>query len=289
MRKALLARSAAAYCMARRRRRTRLRQAVALSLLSCGAWLFIHAGGVMAAPSAPPLLHSLRPSHPRLLATASELERVRQMIDSAPLARAWYAQLRKKAEKILDEPQVEYTLIGPRLLAQSRRCLDRIYTLGLLYRLDGDKRFAERAKQELFAAAAFKDWNPSHFLDVAEMTHALGIGYDWLFDMLSAEERATLRTAVVEKGLKASFMDTLPNGVRGYNWWLRVTHNWNQVCNGGLTVGALAIADEEPELAERVIRRALDSIKLPMGSYSPDGGWDEGPAYWHYATSYTVY
>jgi len=96
------------------------------------------------------------------------------------------------------------------------------------------------------------------------MTHAFGIGYDWLFDALSAEERVTLRTAIIEKGLKPSFVDKLPNAARGYNWWLTVTHNWNQVCNGGLTVGALAVADEEPELAERVIRRALDSIKLPM-------------------------
>jgi hypothetical protein len=221
--------------------------------------------------------------------TEIELERVRQMITSEPLARAWHAKLRQQAEKMLGEPPVEYTLIGPRLLAQSRRCLDRVYTLGLLYWLDGDTRFAERAKQELFAAAAFQDWNPSHFLDVAEMTHAFGIAYDWLFDALSAEERAILRTAIIEKGLKPSFVDTLPNGARGYTWWLTVTHNWNQVCNGGLTVGALAIADEEPELAKRVIRRALAAITLPMGSYAPDGGWDEGPGYWHYATSYTVY
>jgi len=266
-----------------------MRKAVALSLLADCALLCIYVGGFTAAQSSQRLLQSLRPSHPRLLATESELERVRQMITSEPLARAWYAQLRQKAEQMLGEPPVEYKLIGPRLLTQSRRCLDRVYTLSLLYRLDGDQRFAERAKKELFAAAAFKDWNPSHFLDVAEMTHAFGIGYDWLFDALSAEERATIRTAIIEKGLRPSFVDKLPNHARGYDWWLTVTHNWNQVCNGGLTVGALAIADEEPELAERVIRRALDAIKLPMGSYAPDGGWDEGPGYWHYATSYTVY
>ncbi len=206
-----------------------MRKAVALSLLSCGAFLCLHLGGFTAAPSSPRLLQSLRPSHPRLIMTESELERVRQMIKSEPLARAWHAKLRQQAEKMLDEPTVEYKLNGPRLLAQSRRCLDRVYTLGLLYRLDGDKRFAERAKQELFAAAAFQDWNPSHFLDVAEMTHAFGIGYDWLFDALSAEERATLRTAIIEKGLKPSLVDKLSHAARGYNWWLTVTHNWNQV------------------------------------------------------------
>src|SRR5262249_48324888 len=137
-----------------------LHRVVVLSLLSCGVVLYIHCGGLTAAPSSQPLLHSLRPSHPRLLMTASELERVRQMINSEPLAPAGYPHLRKKAQKRLEEPPVEYPLIGPRLLAQSRRCLERVYTLGLLYRLDGDQRFAARAKQELLAAAAFKDWNP---------------------------------------------------------------------------------------------------------------------------------
>jgi len=41
----------------------------------------------------------------------------------------------------------------------------------------------------MLAAAQFPDWFPKHFLDTAEMTAALGVGYDWLFDFLSAEER----------------------------------------------------------------------------------------------------
>ena len=71
--------------------------------------------------------------------------------------------------------------------------LHRVYTLALLYRLDGDQRYAERAWQELEAAAQFQDWNPRHFLDTAEMTHAFAIGYDWLYDVWTPEQRATLR------------------------------------------------------------------------------------------------
>ena len=70
------------------------------------------------------------------------------------------------------------------------------------YRLDGDQRYAERAWQELAAAANFPDWNPRHFLDTAEMTHAFAIGYDWLYDVWTPEQRATLQQAMVEKGLK---------------------------------------------------------------------------------------
>jgi len=39
------------------------------------------------------------------------------------------------------------------------------------------------------AAARFGDWNPKHFLDVAEMTFALAIWYDWLFDQLDTNLR----------------------------------------------------------------------------------------------------
>ena len=74
-------------------------------------------------------------------------------------------------------------LIGPRLLTVSRTVLERVTTLALLYRLDGDPRWVARAREELLAAAGFSDWNPSHFLDVAEMCHAFAIGYDWLYDV----------------------------------------------------------------------------------------------------------
>ena len=43
-------------------------------------------------------------------------------------------------------------------------------------------RGTERLEEEMLAAAGFSDWNPGSFLDVAEMTTALAIGYDWLHD-----------------------------------------------------------------------------------------------------------
>ena len=37
------------------------------------------------------------------------------------------------------------------------------------------------------------------------------------------------------------------------------------------------------------MRYAIESLKLPMSRFDPDGGWDEGPGYWNYATSYNVF
>ncbi|MBM3333409.1 heparinase II/III family protein [Candidatus Sumerlaeota bacterium] len=236
------------------------------------------------APSAEAVLKTLRPGHPRLIALDSDLQRIKQLIASDQTARRYYEQLKQEATESLDAKPVAYVVVGPRLLAQSRRCLTRVATWALLYRLDGDKRFAARAKQEMFAAAGFPNWNPSHFLDTAEMSHAFAIGYDWLYDYLTTDERQRIREALIEKGLKPSLKIYQSGG-----WWARSVHNWNQVCNGGMTIGALAIADEEPALAGSIVASALRSVPLAMASYAPDGGWAEGPGYWSYATRYNVY
>ncbi|MGC4074465.1 MAG: heparinase II/III family protein [Nibricoccus sp.] len=64
--------------------------------------------------------------------------------------------------------------------------------------------------------------------------------------------------------------------------------NWNQVCNAGVLCAALAIADEEPELARQIIAGARASIPRGMTVYAPDGEHPEGPGYWTFGTTYTV-
>ena len=229
-------------------------------------------------------LKTLRTEHPRLILLDRDIDHIRTLVQQVPLARKIHADLVKEAERLMTVPPVEYKLVGPRLLAQSRHCLDRIYTLALLYRLEKKPQYLERAVRELRAAADFKDWNPSHFLDTAEMTHAFAIGYDWLYPALSDEERTWIRTALIEKGLNA--------GLAAYETqasWVTSHMNWNQVCNGGIAIGALAVADEEPDKSRVLLRDALDSLPHAFAAYAPDGGWAEGPGYWHYGTSYAVY
>lgn len=229
-------------------------------------------------------LDTLRQAHPRLIALDSDIARVRKVLKSDPRAGAAYEMLRLEAGRILTEPPVEYQLIGPRLLDKSRRALGRIYTLALVWRIEGDRRCLDRAVAEMRAAADFKDWNPSHFLDTAEMTHAFAIGYDWLYPALTEEQRGWIRKAIVEKGLNQAM--PLYEAQRS---WVRATHNWNQVCNGGIALGALAIAESEPATSLRILKYAVESIPRAMSSYAPDGGWNEGPGYWDYATRYNVY
>ena len=229
-------------------------------------------------------LRTLRPGHPRLLALDSDIQHLRALIASDATAREWHQYLRARAAEMLTQPPVEYKLIGPRLLHVSRQALGRILTLALVYRLDGDRACADRAIRELMTICAFNDWHPPHFLDTAEMTHAAAIGYDWLYDLLTDDQRAAVKQAIIEKGLNPGLTCYQEN-----TGWVAGTFNWTQVCNGGLGIGALAIGDEEPSLAATILTYTRDSIRKTFPEFEPDGAWAEGPAYWGYGSRYAVY
>ena len=216
---------------------------------------------------------------PRLLLTRGEEARLRDAIAADPQLRAVWELVRRAADGMLEEPPVTRTLVGRRLLGQSRACLRRMTHLGLAYRLTGEQKYADRGRAEMLAAAAFTDWNPSHFLDVAEMTAALAIGVDWLHEALDEPTRATIRRAIVEKGLTPSLTN---------DSWARGDNNWNQVCNAGMTLGALVVAGEARDLAVTMVARAIDGVPFAMKGYAPDGAYPEGASYWEYGTSFNV-
>lgn len=232
------------------------------------------------APFVDSLTHSLKSGHPRLLASASRWQQLQQQRRNDQLLDRFLRKSEADARHLLTAEPVTYEKRGFRLLAVSRLVLQRVLTLSFHYRLSGDKAFAERAEQEMLAAAAFADWNPSHFLDTAEMTAALALGYDWLFDVLSPASRQTIRTAIIEKGLRP--------GLDVKHGWLTARNNWNQVCLGGLTLGALVIAEDERALAEQILQLAKTFNHHGLDPYAPDGVYPEGPMYWSYGTTYQV-
>jgi hypothetical protein len=230
-------------------------------------------------------LDTLRPGHPRLFLHDEDLPALKQTIAKDPFVQQQYQDLLAYGNELLTMPPDVYVIGGVEhtLLDTSRDMEGRVFALAGLYRLTGEKRYADRATKEMLAAASFPDWYPTHFLDTGEMTATLGLGYDWLYPVLSPADRATIENAIATKGIDP-WLEEIRNGSAIHH----EHNNWNQVCNGGESIGALAIADEDPKRAAAILDHAHSAITDIMKLFAPDGGFEEGPTYWLYATAYNL-
>jgi len=220
--------------------------------------------------------------HPRLFISKADEEFIKSKLSSNKTLAAAHAEIIRQADKLLAAPKQERTLMASgKILPVSREYVRRICALSYAARMTGDDKYARAAEKNMLAAADFTDWNPKHFLDVAEMSAALAVGYDWLYDKLPEASRKKISEAIITKGLTPSFASGGKNG-----WWLKTTNNWNQVCNGSLVMAALSVYEDAPELARETILRSVAANGASFKSYEPDGVYPEGVGYWSYGTGY---
>lgn len=117
------------------------------------------------------------------------------------------------------------------------------------------------------------------------MTAAFAYGYDWLHDVWTDDQLASLRSTMIEFGLSL--------GVQAYTnmnfgWWSNdIQGNWNCVCNSGLTMGALAILGEDTTgTAEQILALSIPNAQTNcVFGVSSDGTWSETANYWYFGTT----
>lgn len=226
------------------------------------------------------LQENLSRSHPRLVFTPETLAELKENIKTDPVLQNMYAAVRLNANSILEKPLLKRKMVGRRLLGTSREMLYRVNMLGVVYLLEEDPATLARLNEELIAVCRFSDWNPQHFLDVAEMSLAVALALDWCDGTLPESTVKLAKTALLDKGLDADG--------KGRARIVGGVNNWNQVCNGGMIAAAIALAEDEPGLAANTIQRALDKMPNALAQYAPDGVYPEGSTYWGYGTGYSV-
>lgn len=223
--------------------------------------------------------------HPRLFMDEREFTRLKSQVESNsnPALGLIHAQIMKDAGSFPSEPIIwELDESGKRILGKSRTALKQIFSDAYAYRFTGDKRYLKHAENVIEQICDMPNWNGWHFLDVAELAAAAGIAYDWLYRDLPAD----LRTRLVETLMEYAYLDAFDFNKA---WFYDRRHNWNQVCNGGLSIAALATREETGVIAGNIIRNAVRSgHKAIVDIYAPDGCYAEGPAYWTYGNSYQV-
>lgn len=225
-------------------------------------------------------------NHPRLFLTDEDIRDIKKNLSRNRNLGALHRIMMDVADGLLDKDSpLEYKMDarGRSILKTSSEAVRRIASLSYAYRMTRNKVYLLKAEDCLAQVCAFPDWNPTHFLDPAEMAFGVALGYDWLYNYLPEDLRS--RVAIC---LRDFAMEEVAHGI-GQQIYGR-SGNWNQVCIAGTTAAAIVTYELNPEISAEVIRRGIVSnTRAAKEIYSPSGAFPEGPGYWLYGTCYQEY
>ncbi|MFA6944396.1 MAG: heparinase II/III family protein [Pedobacter sp.] len=148
------------------------------------------------------------------------------------------------------------------------------------YSLTKNKDAAEKAKAALLKLSVMPSWNHpwmeangNHtYYPGAPAAFAAGIGYDLLYQILTAEERNTIRNAIMDKSIKPFYRDMVE-----LNRMPSSNSNHIGVILSGVGIAAMAIANDDPDLPglepylSGILAKSkqfIDRTMLPEGSYN---------------------
>jgi len=227
--------------------------------------------------------------HPRLFFLSSDEASLKSKLSSNATLSKVHNVIIDECNKMLTLPYQQRVVTDGTMITISREAFRRIGFLCYAYRMTSDTRYAARAESEMLAMAAFPDWNPSNQLDFTEMTMAMAIGYDWLYNYLGQDSRLTIANAIKQKGIEETI------GTKANKYFLQdkreIYSNVNsiQVGNASISAGVAAVYDEDPAYYQPLIDRAINLIKFPMGVYQYNGAYPESVMYWEYGTTFNIF
>ncbi|KAG1875583.1 chondroitin AC/alginate lyase [Suillus subalutaceus] len=241
----------------------------------------------------------VRSDRPRLIAPTYMWDSLPNLIQNDPYLSSWNNTIFGNATQYYALPPVVYFLDGGNgILDPAREIKQRVKAFSYVYRLTNDTKWLDRTYVELQNAAGnltggwgpdnSTKWNPTHFLDTAELTAAYAIAYDWLYNAWTPAQRSSIMATMITYGLSNGVIAYSNNDPEAYGWWHTGTEgNWNCVCNNGLTMGALAIlGDDTTGIATQLLALTIpDALQNCALAPSSDGTWSETANYWYFGTT----
>jgi hypothetical protein len=150
----------------------------------------------------------------------------------------------------------------------------------------GDPKYLAVARQYLVSFAAWPYWGADSKLGDRDLTlgfmlHACAQAYDWIYDSLSASDRAAVRAALVKHAQEMYEAASGPYTSAWANWWPQSfgQNHWDNN-NTGLGMAALAL-DAECDSATTWLNHVISQMRRDSFNLANigDGTWHEGCLY----------
>ena len=219
-------------------------------------------------------------THPSLMIGSDGFDKIKKNIETNEEFKRWFEKVKSSTEQILEmKPIVHSRSDGRRLDDAQKMYTTYLPPLLIMYNLTGETKYAEAAWGHMEALCNFPEWGDAsaEHLNVAELSSAMALGYDWLYHYLTPAQRELCKNAIINKGVKVGIKFHEEN-----QWWITSPWNWNMSMAGGLSLAGMIMLADEPFLSSQLISNALKSAEASLSSFYPDGSWDEGMSYWKY-------
>lgn len=235
-------------------------------------------------------------THPRLWQSPAALEEFKKAVAKDTDHCTWATFYEKSVLPWMDRPVMKepagypnHQRVAPIWRQTYIDCQELIYAIRHLAiggHVTDNPEMIARAKEWLLEAAS---WDPAGVTSrgytdewAFRVTDALAWGYDWLYHDMSADERDTVRAALLTRTREIADHIIKHANIHLFPYDSHAVRAVSAV----LIPAAIALLDEEPEA-----REWLDySIEFLFTVYSPwgdaDGGWAEGPHYWMTGMAY---
>lgn len=172
----------------------------------------------------------------------------------------------------------------------SNNLINRFTAWGYAYQITGDQKYVDAAYKLFQMIDTYPDFNTSHIIDTGDDAFALAIGFDWLYDGYTPEQREFVQS-VVDKCLQtlaSGLYGRLTSNSSGTQYWgaFKGMSNYNSIIDGGVLSASLATLEYNTPQKLTYIKDASRSIEYSMQMLTPHGGWNEAVGYWSYAMRY---
>ena len=236
----------------------------------------------------------LKGVHPRIIATNEDFDRIREETKTNEYKKKWKENLYSYCDANLNDEPLKYELRdGRRLMYVADDFQTYMYAYALGYQLakydepERAKSYFDAAWKQIEAVSAFPDWNPPHNLDPGVMARGYAIAYDWLYEIMTPEQRA-----IMEKGVHDHIFWIWNLASQSRNTLLGTTlwpNNRNQFMNCPAMGCCVAFMDVYPEIASKVASDILRFLEPSLECFAPLGSYSEGPSYSTIAMDYQAF
>lgn len=214
-------------------------------------------------------------SHPRLIFSKEEIENLKGKITTDSTLNQNLCKLEEHAQTLLLQPLFSekyanavysqhgnYYDIGAQLIDFSE-------TLGFLYQLTGNDKYAGKLREAMVHYSTFAVWTgpsnkdrkiPWHSdLSTTRILYGFALGYDCINETLTPEEEQIISDALLNKGIMPLLEDWVFPNTRihaldsmGHNWWA--------VCVGFAGIGLAAIYEKVPQ-ADKWMQAVVEALR----------------------------